>query len=963
MTALEERPKLKNLKNDLVVALRGDVDLSTSAQALFASDASNYRIVPLGVVFPRDEADVLAILEIAGRYGISVIQRGGGTSTGGQTVGSGLVVDYSRYFDHVIEVSPTQDLARVEPGTVLDKLQAEAQPFGLRFGPDPSTHDRCTIGGMIGNNACGAHSMRWGKTDENVLALRVATVGAEVLDLSTIEVLKADPAPFAQQLATKLEAFVERYADAIRTQTGPPMSRRVSGYGLTHLLPEHGGNIARALVGSEGTCVALLEATVHLVRPPASRVLLLLGFADHYLAADFVPTLLAFEPLTIEGLDARLVELARNTNESGAGVSLLPDGNGWLLLEIGADNLGAAHERAEQIIGEIGYEETSRIIDDPQLQRAVWRLREDGAGLATRLPDGSEAWPGWEDAAVPPEHLGTYLRKFDALLAKHGRQGMLFGHFGEGCMHVRIDFDFLSEEGRTNFRAFIEDAADLVVSLGGSLSGEHGDGQARGELLHKMYPPVLIEAFREFKEIFDPAHQMNPGNIVNPRHIDDDLRIRTPVHLIRKSPNLALHVDHGDLEVSARRCVGIGKCRRLDGGAMCPSFQVTRNERDSTRGRARLLTEMFAGDLVTDGWRSKEVLESLDLCLSCKACASDCPVGVDMAAYKAEFLSHYYEGRLRPRAHYALGHLPALLRLFQPITRLSNWLVQSPLAPVIKFLGGIDQQRSLPLFAHTTLQQRVASTKDTPTVILWPDTFTNFLSPEVGEAAIEVLAALGARVAVPTHSVCCGLTWYSTGQIEEARKVLGPSLESIAEIGDDTTPLLVLEPSCASMLREEITEILPNNALAQNIAQRVVSFGEYVKQLLQASGEQPFQQSSMRYLAQVHCHQRATVGYTPEVDLLDLLGTSAVELENNCCGLAGNFGFEAGHYEISKAIADRGILARVNHINQDLDIQAETIVVADGFSCRTQINELSTTKPKHLAEVLRDALRSSTPEH
>jgi FAD/FMN-containing dehydrogenase len=526
-----------DLERDLSQSLSGTVDFSISARALFASDASNYRIVPLGVVFPHDEHDVLTTLEIARRHGVSIVQRGGGTSTGGQTVGPGLVIDYSRNLDKVLEINVAESSARVEPGIVLDVLQDAVLDHNLRFGPDPSTHDRCTIGGMIGNNACGAHSMRWGKTDANVLELKIATYAGEVLSVSTIEALADDPSPYAQQLSRSFTSFVERYGDAIRTQMGPPMPRRVSGYGLSHLLPEHGGNLARALVGTEGTCVALLDATLRLVRPPTARVLLILGFTDLYAAADFVPELLTQAPLTIEGLDARLVDLARNTNESGSGASLLPSGNGWLLLEIGGNTGPEAIARAEEIVEALGatpQAPSSRIVSNALDQRAVWRLREDGAGLATRLPDGSEAWPGWEDAAVPPEQLGAYLRGFDALLAEHGRQGMHYGHYGEGCMHIRIDFDFLIASGRTDFRRFIEAAADLVVSFGGSLSGEHGDGQARSELLHKMYPPAVLEAFREFKEIFDPTYKMNPGRIVAPRLLDADLRVRIPVRVMDK---------------------------------------------------------------------------------------------------------------------------------------------------------------------------------------------------------------------------------------------------------------------------------------------------------------------------------------------------------------------------------------------------------------------------------------------
>ncbi|HUY06697.1 MAG TPA: FAD-binding and (Fe-S)-binding domain-containing protein [Acidimicrobiales bacterium] len=951
---LSERDR--SLFSALSSSISGEVDSSLSARALFASDASNYRIVPLGVVFPRSEEDVLATLAKARDHGVSIVQRGGGTSTGGQAVGSGIVIDYSRFFDHVVAVDPAARLARVQPGVVLDELQRQVAGHGLRFGPDPSTHDRCTIGGMIGNNACGAHSLPWGKTDENVIALRAATYSGEVINLSTLDELANNRSEFAVGLSRSLKEFLSRYESVIRTEMGPPMPRRVSGYGLGHLLPERGGSLAGALVGTEGTCVALLEATLKLVAPPRSRVLVVLGFPDLYIAADFVPELLVHRPLTIEGLDARLVALARNTS-AGAGARLLPAGKGWLLLEIGGDTPFEARHRADELVREVMHTSVpigAAVAEHLDEQRAIWRLREDGAGLATRLPDGSEAWPGFEDAAVPPEHLGDYLRGFDALLAEHGRQGMHYGHYGEGCMHIRIDFDFLTNHGRRDFRRFIEAAADLVVSFGGSLSGEHGDGQARSELLGKMYPRVILEAFAKFKQIFDPFAQMNPGRVVAPRALDADLRIRIPVRTINQNPHLALEVDHGDLERSARRCVGVGKCRRLDGGAMCPSFQVTRNERDSTRGRARLLSEMFAGDLIVDGWRSKEVRDALDLCLSCKACASDCPVGVDMASYKAEFLSHHYERRLRPRSHYALGYLPVLARRTLPIAGFANRLLASPFAPLAKFLGGIDQARELPKFAKHTLQGIARENPDAPGVILFPDTFTNYFSPEVGEAALAVLGALGEQAVIPSGEICCGLTWYSTGQFDRARAALRATITSLGALSSSSSPIVVLEPSCASMMRDEITELFAHDDEALAIASRVCSLGEHVAKILAQSPSRPLLSSGDRYLAQVHCHQRATTGYADEEALLRLVGADLVETETSCCGLAGNFGFEKGHYALSRAIGERSVLSRIARAEDDGE--APLAVVADGFSCRTQIAEFSSHRPRHLAQILRDAL-------
>lgn len=949
----EQASAMRSFEADLRAAIAGEVDFSRSARALFASDASNYRIVPVGVAFPRDRSDVVGALEVAGRHGVPVTQRGGGTSTGGQTVGPGLILDFSSHLDRVLEFDPVSATARVEPGIVLDRLQDRVALHGLRFGPDPSTHDRCTIGGMLGNNACGAHSMRWGKTDENVLSLSVVGGDGAIVELSTLDSLSRGTRPEERALYDALSGFVARHAEAIRTKMGPPMPRRVSGYSLAHLLPEHGGYLARALVGSEGTCAAIVDATLRLVRPPAARVLMVLGFSDLYEAADFVPELLFHETLTIEGLDARLVELARHTNESGGGARLLPGGKGWLLVEMGGDDPSDARARAEDLVQRIAAgpsAPTATIVADAAAQRAVWRLREDGAGLATRLPDGSEAWPGWEDAAVPPEHLGAYLRAFDALMADHGRQGMHYGHYGEGCMHVRIDFDFLSERGRVEFRRFIEDAADLVCSFGGSLSGEHGDGQARSELLQKMYPPEILEAFGEFKAIFDPKNLLNPGRIVAPRMLDQDLRVRVPVRVIDKAPRLALRADHGDLEVAARRCVGVGKCRRLDGGSMCPSFQVTRNEQDSTRGRARLLSEMFAGDFIEDGWRSTEVADALELCLSCKACKSDCPVGVDMAAYKAEFLSHHYARRLRPRSHYSLGYLPWLAPFASKVAPLVNAVLASPFGAAVKRIGGIEPRRALPRFARKSMQASRSLAPVSPTVVLWPDTFTNYFAPQVGRAAIAVLESLGERVLVPDGRLCCGLTWYSTGQLERARAAARAAVRQLS--ADPSLPIVVLEPSCASMLRDELAELLGDADEAESFSRRVVSFAERVERLLSDQDGGALRADLGQVVLQVHCHQRATSGSGADMALLERLGAT-VECETSCCGLAGNFGFERGHFDLSVEIAKRGVVGRLR------SDRAERVVVADGFSCRTQIAELATVRPRHLAELVAQVLEAN----
>jgi FAD/FMN-containing dehydrogenase len=617
---------------------------------MYAADASNYRRVPIGVVAPVDEEDVAAAVAVCHAHDVPLLPRGAGTSIAGQAVNTAVVVDFTRHLNRVLEIDPQARTARVQPGLVLDELRAAAAPHGLTFGPDPSTHNRCTLGGMIGNNACGSHSVAWGKTVDNVHALDVLTYRGERLSLGRGEAHGRIP--------DALRALGQRYGDTVRTAF-PDLTRRVSGYNLDQLLPENGFDLAKAMVGTEGTCATLLAATVRLVESPPARALAVLGFPDAYLAADHVMAVRELDPLTIEGMDAGLIAALRAAHPTETASRYLPEGGGWLYVETGGQTRPAAEAAARTVVAAMaGSGATSVVVSDPAQMKALWRIREDGAGILTRSPDGGEAWPGWEDAAVPPERFGGYLREFDALLARHHRRGAYYGHFGDGCLHVRIDFDLLTERGIAGFRAFMTDAADLAVAHGGSLSGEHGDGSARAELLPRMYPPPVIRAFEEFKAIWDPDDRMNPDRIVRPAKLDEDLRVFVGMPTLRDEPELAFAHDRGSFTRATRRCLGVGKCITDHGGVMCPSYRATGEEMHSTRGRARLLFEMASGDVVTGGWQSPEVAEALDLCLSCKGCKRDCPVGVDMAAYKTEFLAQRYRGKVRPAAHYSMGALP-----------------------------------------------------------------------------------------------------------------------------------------------------------------------------------------------------------------------------------------------------------------------------------------------------------------
>ncbi|MFE3368200.1 FAD-binding and (Fe-S)-binding domain-containing protein [Streptomyces sp. NPDC059173] len=923
-------------------AVRGASDFGAAARALTTMDASNYRRVPLGVLAPRDADDIAAALTVCREYGVPAVPRGGGTSIAGQATGTGLVLDLTRHLRTVLDVDPAARTAVVQPGVILDDLRAAAAPHGLTFGPDPSTHSRCTLGGMIGNNSCGAHSVAWGTTADNVRDLSVVRYGGQALRLERGS--GAGPAG--------VDALVAGHLALLRTGY-PDLPRRISGYALDALLPEHPGgpDPVRAFCGSEGTLGVVTEATVRLVEAPRARALAVLGYADESAAAEAAPGLLPYGPLTVEGMAADLVR-------EPAG--LLPRGAAWLFVETGGATAAEARAHAERVLRAADAVDGA-VVTDPAGQRALWRIREDAAGTATRMPDGSEAWPGWEDCAVPPARLGAYLRDFRALLAEHGLRGTPYGHFGDGCIHVRIDFDLTTDAGVARFRRFSEETADLVVAHGGSLSGEHGDGQARAELLPRMYGDELVALFGRFKDLWDPDGGLNPGMLARPDRLDANLRFsvlpKRPVDVEFGYPQ-----NGGDFAGAVRRCVGVAKCRTQEAsgaGVMCPSFRATGEEAHSTRGRARLLHEMLAGEVITDGWRSTEVRDALDLCLSCKGCRSDCPVGVDMATYKAEFLHHHYRGRLRPAAHYAMGRLPQWLRLARPFARPLNALARlRPLAALAKRLAGIAPERTIPVLATETYSRWLRARRGTGTHIpstdrvvhLWADTFTEHLSPQAGRAAVRVLEeATGRTVPPPPRGVCCGLTYVSTGQLDAARRVMRRTLDRLDLLPGQ--PLVVLEPSCAATLRTDLPELLPDDPRAAALASAVRTFAQYLEEYAPDWTPPRLDRPAA---GQTHCHQHAVLGDAAERRLRERLGLTG-ELSGGCCGLAGNFGFEKGHWEVSVACAEERLLPAVRAA------EPGTELLADGFSCRTQLDQLAGRRARHLAEVIAEALPESAP--
>ncbi|SFL05269.1 FAD-binding and (Fe-S)-binding domain-containing protein [Geodermatophilus ruber] len=949
---------------DLLAALRragvADVDGSGLARALYSSDGSLYRVLPRAVVRPRHPDELDAVLAVCRELAVPLTARGAGTSIAGNAVGPGVVVDTSRHLARVRNIDPEARTATVDPGVVQAALQAAAQPHGLRFGPDPSTHNRCTVGGMIGNNACGSRALGYGRTSDNVVGLDVTTGAGDRLTLTSptasVATRAQDPAATvatgAAGVLGELQRLVAGELALLRTEFGR-FGRQVSGYSLEHLLPERGFDVAKALVGSEGTLVLVRGATVRLVADAPHRGLVVLGYPSMADAADATPTLLRHRPTACEGLDQRIVQRLRDV--PAAVVPDLPRGEGWLIVELTGASAAEVADAAQKVVADAGALDTL-VVTDPADAAAIWRIREDGAGLAARTSDGRPAHAGWEDAAVPVEHLGAYLRGFEALLTEHGLQGVPYGHFGDGCVHVRIDFPFGRGEdrGRGAYRAFVTDAAALVARFGGSISGEHGDGRARSELLPHMYSPEALGLFERVKGLFDPGDLLNPGVLVHPARIDDDIRVAAAPRLT-EGLALAYRHDGGDFSAAVHRCTGVGKCRADlgSGGVMCPSWPATREEKDTTRGRARVLQEMLAPGGPVRDWRSPEVHAALDLCLSCKGCSRDCPTGVDMAAYKAEVLHQSYRRRLRPRSHYTLGRLPRWADLAARAPRLVNAVMASRLGGRLARWGaGVDRRRSLPAFAEQTFRQRWhgrAPVEGGRPVALWVDSFTDHFAPEVAEATVAVLEAAGYRVLVPPAEACCGLTWITTGQLDAARRTLGRTVELLAPLAEAGIPVVGVEPSCTAVLRGEALELVGGPAGGGN-AERVAAATRTLAELLRETpGFTPPSLAGVEVVAQPHCHHHAVLGWAADERLLRGAG-AAVRRLGGCCGLAGNWGVERGHHEVSVAIAEQQLLPAVREAGPD------AVVLADGFSCRTQLDQLAGRRGVHLAELLAERL-------
>jgi FAD/FMN-containing dehydrogenase/Fe-S oxidoreductase len=951
---LEER-----LRATMRSPITDQVHFDMGSRALYATDASNYRQLPVGVILPRDAADVEAALAACRAVGAAVLPRGAGTSLAGQCANVAVVFDYSKYMNRLSSIDPTAKLAVIEPGIVLDRLREAAELHHLTYAPDPATHSRCTLGGMIGNNSCGVHGLLGGKVADNVESLDLVLYDGTRMTVgkTSEEALAAKIRAGGREGAiySGLARIRDRYASLIREKF-PRIPRRVSGYNLDELLPENGFHVARALVGSEGTCASIVSATLNLVSSPPYRVLTVLGFSDAFLAADAVPLALEHSPIGLEGMDDLLLSFMRRKGLAVENVSLLPAGGGFLLIEMGAWSAEEAQAKSEALVRAAQswpVVPSARIYSAADAAR-VWSVRESALGATVFVPGEPDGWEGWEDAGIPPAHLGAYLRKLTALMSEYGYRSALYGHYGQGCVHLRINFDFSTPQGIRTFREFLDRAADLVLSFGGSLSGEHGDGQARAALLPKMFGPELMEAFREFKMLWDPDNRMNPGKLV------DAVRVYDPIENLRHTPaqahtefepHFAFAKDDGSLARATERCVGVGACRKTSGGVMCPSYRATGDEQHSTRGRARLLWEMLAGDLRTEGFGSESVEEALDLCLSCKACKTECPAQVDMAAYKSEFLAQRYTGHMRPLHHYIFGFADKLAKWGSIAPGLTNAILTGPLtSPLIKRIAGIAPERELPKLASKPYTHKLpfngcAVESPSQEVLLWPDTWNNYYRPHTLTSAESLLAEAGFHVQTPNNHICCGRPLYDFGLLDAAKNYLANVLDIMAPQIDAGLPFIFLEPSCASVFKDELPELFPNDLRAQRLREQVWLLADWIS--TKAPESVAGRLEGKRILIHGHCHHKAVFGGpSNEIALLRKAGATVDVIETTCCGMAGPFGFEADKFEVSKTIANLGLLPAIESASQ------ETIVVADGFSCREQITQLGHREALHFSEAL-----------
>jgi FAD/FMN-containing dehydrogenase/Fe-S oxidoreductase len=973
-----------HLKRRLEQTVRGEVRFDAGSRAAYANDSSNFRQIPLGVVVPRSADDIVATHRACAEFGAPIVNRGGGTSLSGETVNRAIVIDTSKYMTWIGDVDRERRTVRCQPGAINEDVNRHTgEQAGLIFGPDPSTHSRCTIGGNVGNNSCGIHSIQaqlYGpgpRMSDCVQSMEVVTYDGARFEVGVGEEDRLDEIIAAGgrkgEIYAQLRDLRDRYADVIRERMKPvsDLPRRVSGFNLDELLPERGFNVARALVGTESTCVTATEVELILMPGLYMRTLVIVEYDELPDAGDDVAEIVErFKPIGLEGLDKQLVENQVHLQRNVSAIEELPEadhGEAWLLVQFGAETKEESEARAQACVdwltGERGYDRRRISVLESQQEGGnsggIWQIREGGLGSTAFPPDSGDHWPGWEDSAVPPEQVGPYLRDLRELYDKYGLRGATYGHFGQGCIHSRISFDLRHADGLETYRRFMDEATDLCIAYGGSLSGEHGDGQQRAQFLEKQYGPELVDAFRAFKRIWDPEGRMNPGKVVDPFPIDVNLKLGTDYNPVRPHVRFAYAQDGGDFAHATLRCVGVGKCRVPDAEqVMCPSYMVTREEEHSTRGRARLLWEMLRGEVITDGWQSKDVHRALDLCLSCKGCTNDCPVNVDMPTYKSEFLYHHYKSakRWRPRYAYAFGFIDQAARVASTFPEAVNFVTQRrPFSALAKRAAGMDPAREIPEFAPVTLQQwfrrRAPVNPQGPRVILFPDTFNNHFHTDVGVACVEALEAAGWQVVMPEGHICCGRPLYDYGFLDMAERYLRHVLDTFRDDIRAGTPIVGMEPSCLAVFKDELASMLPHDDDADRLRRNAYHWSEFFQ-----AHDVEVPPVAGKALLWGHCHHKATGGMDPEEQLLERMGLEVEQANGGCCGLAGSWGFEEGKHDISMQCGEQGLLPAVRAAD------GETIVVANGFSCKTQLAQSgSDRRALHVAQVMKLA-REHGPE-
>ncbi|MGA9326940.1 MAG: FAD-binding and (Fe-S)-binding domain-containing protein [Salegentibacter sp.] len=954
----------QELEDKLKEAIEGEVSFDNDYKALYATDSSNYRQIPIGVVFPKSKEDILATVRLANQFDVPLLTRGGGTSLAGQCCNSAIIMDFSKHYNKILEIDTKNKTARIQTGLVLDDLNRELEKHDLIFGPDPATHNHCTLGGMMGNNSCGIHSVMAQvedggiRTSDFVESLEVLTYQGEQFEVGKTSdeelekiITKADG---KAEIYGRLRQLRDKYIEDIKTGI-PQIPRRVSGYNLDELLPENNFNVARSLVGTESTCAVFLEATVRLIDLPKKRALVLLGYPSVYEAGDHVTDIMKYKPIGLEGMDKKLITYMHKRGLHEQTLKFLPDGDGWLLVEFGGDSEEDAKKNAEKMMTALKKKSDApnmKLFDNPEEEEKVWQIRESGLGATAFVQGLPDMWPGWEDSAVPPAKVGEYLRDLRELFQKYDYHPSVYGHFGQGCIHCRIGFDLKTDAGIKKYKEFTNEAADLVVSYGGSLSGEHGDGQSRGPLLHKMYGENLMEAFHKFKDIWDPDGKMNPGKVIDSYARDENLRLGRGFHPGEKETYFKYPEDKGSFHRATMRCVGVGECRKTESGYMCPSYMVTRDEKHVTRGRTHLLFEMMRGKEIKDDWESKEVKESLDLCLACKGCLGECPVNVDMATYKAEFFAHYYENHTRPRSAYAFGLIDQWAEMASKMTGPVNFMSgNEAFSSIMKGMGGIAPEREIPKFADEPFTHKHKDMQiDKPEenmVMLWPDTFNNFFFPEVLEAATKTLEAAGFKVVIPKKKFCCGRPLYDFGMLDRAKNYLNGILEDLSEEIQAGMSFVGLEASCIAVFRNEMGNLFPNDNNAIRLKENFKTLPEFI---LENEDRFQFKKLNQTALLQRHCHHQNVMGYEADMEVFKKIGVDVHAPDSGCCGMAGSFGFEEGEkYEISMKVGERRILPAVREMDEDL-------LMTDGFSCREQIKHGAGKMPEHPAEIIARAV-------